>query len=276
MAKEVPNFLWTCPYCKIRQRLCLYKDVLSHSCWIPGNATTFEVPLDDVAGSLKKKPEGLSIWCIRCTEDDCSKISLQVSIAEVNIGKTRAEAAIQNPLSEEDIYDQSKRKIADPYFKKAHAEFRILPETDIPELHEAVPEPIHADYIEAVRVRPISPKASATLCRRVIQAMIRDFHKISKKTLFQEIDAIRDSVDEDVWNAIDAVRAAGNIGAHPEKDINVIVQVELHELDQMIALIQLLGSEWYGERARKAKLLQELEKTGLNIKARKYQNADQA
>ena len=33
-----------------------------------------------------------------------------------------------------------------------------------------------------------------------------------------------------MWQAIDAVRSIGNIGAHMEKDINLIVDVDPEEL----------------------------------------------
>jgi len=38
-------------------------------------------------------------------------------------------------------------------------------------------------------------------------------------------------VDPLTWEAIDAVRKLGNIGAHMEKDINVIVDVDPEEAE---------------------------------------------
>jgi hypothetical protein len=89
-----------------------------------------------------------------------------------------------------------------------------------------VPAPIRQDYEEACKIRNLSPKASATLSRRCLQGIIRDFKGIVKKRLVDEIDALRDEVDPDTWAAIDAVRQIGNIGAHMEKDINEIIDVE--------------------------------------------------
>ena len=48
-----------------------------------------------------------------------------------------------------------------------------------------------------------------------------------------------------MWDAIDATRSVGNIGAHMEKDINVIIEVEPEEADQLIWLIEFLIEEWY-------------------------------
>jgi hypothetical protein len=75
--------------------------------------------------------------------------------------------------------------------------------------------------------------------------MIRDFWGISKARLIDEIDAIQDKIDSLTWQAIDAVRRVGNIGAHMEKDINVIIDVDPDEAAQLIGLIELLIKDWY-------------------------------
>lgn len=131
---------------------------------------------------------------------------------------------------------------------------RLLPEGKAKSLPEYIPEPLREDYREACLIRELSPKASATLIRRCIQGMIRDFCKISKKSLFQEIQALREAIDggngprgvsyESV-DAIDEIRSIGNIGAHMEKDINIIVDVEPEEAQLLIELTELLFEEWY-------------------------------
>jgi hypothetical protein len=111
-----------------------------------------------------------------------------------------------------------------------------------------VPAAITADYTEACLIRDLSPKASATLSRRCLQGMIRDFWKISKARLVDEIKELQSHIDSTTWDAIDAVRSVGNIGAHMEKDINVIVDVEPEEAQLLIGLIELLIKEWYVAR----------------------------
>ena len=37
----------------------------------------------------------------------------------------------------------------------------------------------------------------------------------------------------------------GNIGAHMEKDINVIIDVDPNEATQLIGLIEILVKDWY-------------------------------
>ena len=75
--------------------------------------------------------------------------------------------------------------------------------------------------------------------------MIRDFHGITRARLKDEIDALKGKVDSKVWDAIDAVRSIGNIGAHMEADINVIVDVDPDEAELLIGLIEQLMEDWY-------------------------------
>lgn len=108
-----------------------------------------------------------------------------------------------------------------------------------------IPIAIRQDYEEAYAIVGLSPKASATLSRRCLQGMIRNFWNISKKNLYEEINALQGMVPDSQWKAIDAVRSIGNIAAHMEKDINTIIDVEPYEAEQLIKLIELLIEKWY-------------------------------
>ncbi|WOS64602.1 DUF4145 domain-containing protein [Sinorhizobium fredii] len=103
-------------------------------------------------------------------------------------------------------------------------------------------------------------KASATLSRRCLQGMIRDFCEISKARLIDEINELKKRFDngvgvkgvsEESFVAIDAIRKIGNIGAHMERDINVIVDVDPDEAKILIELIEDLFEEWYIARQRR-------------------------
>jgi len=127
-----------------------------------------------------------------------------------------------------------------------------------------VPRPLVEDYIEACKIRDLSPKASATLARRCLQGMIRDFCGISKPRLVEEISELRrlaeagaapKGVELETLAAIDAIRDIGNIGAHMEKDIDVIVEVDPGEAQALIELLEMLFAEWYVARhERQARL----------------------
>ena len=75
--------------------------------------------------------------------------------------------------------------------------------------------------------------------------MIRDFWGISKARLIDEIAELQGKIEPTPWQAIDAVRGVGNIGAHMEKDINLIVDVDPDEARLLIGLIEFLLKDWY-------------------------------
>ena len=126
--------------------------------------------------------------------------------------------------------------------------WQLVPSAQMKVLPDYVPEAIIADYKEACLIAALSPKASATLARRCLQGMIRDFWAVKPGRLVVEIKAIEERVDADAWEAIEAVRHVGNIGAHMENDINVIVDVEPEEAKLLIGLIESLVDEWYVSR----------------------------
>ena len=121
-----------------------------------------------------------------------------------------------------------------------------------------IPQSIRSDYEEAHAILNLSPKASATLSRRCLQGMIRDFWGISKARLVDEIDALKDLVDPSTKKVLDALRKLGNIGAHPEKDINLIVDIEPNEAHLLLKFIELLMQKWYIERHDNEQLLQDI------------------
>jgi len=111
-----------------------------------------------------------------------------------------------------------------------------------------IPEAIRNDYQEACAIINLSPKASATLSRRCLQGMIRDFWDIKESNLAQAIEKLEGKIPAPQWKVIDGVRRIGNIGAHMEKDINLIVDIEPDEAQKLIKLIEHLLEQWYINR----------------------------
>jgi hypothetical protein len=54
------------------------------------------------------------------------------------------------------------------------------------------------------------------------------------------------------------VRGIGNIGAHMEKDINLVVEVDPGEAQALIELVEMLFEEWYGSRHRRQARLEHI------------------
>ena len=67
-------------------------------------------------------------------------------------------------------------------------------------------------------------------------------------------DGIR-HVNQDTVEAIDHVRKIGKYGAHMEKDVNLVINVEPHEAQNLIELIELLFNEWYVQRENRKQSL---------------------
>lgn len=194
---------------------------------------------------------GLQIHAITCPNLECKKLTLSVCLTD----------SINN-------HNTSWNDKPTKYLQ----EWKLLPESEAKALPDYIPQPIQDDYYESCRIRDLSPKASATLSRRCLQGMIRDFFDISRARLKDEIDAIKDKVNPDVFAAIEAVRSVGNIGAHMEKDINLILDVEPTEAQILIELIEQLIEDWYVDRKVKQERLLKITNLAYVKKSKKEEN----
>lgn len=140
------------------------------------------------------------------------------------------------------------------------ASWSLRPQFQAKPFPDYIPKAIIADYQEACLIKDLSPKSSATLARRCLQGILRDFWKDEVKPgrLVDEIKSIKDKIDPITWQAIDGIRGIGNIGAHMEKDINVIVEVDPEEAQLLIGLLEHLIKEWYINRHERQKQMEAL------------------
>jgi predicted RNA-binding Zn-ribbon protein involved in translation (DUF1610 family) len=121
-----------------------------------------------------------------------------------------------------------------------------------------IPEQITNDYQEACSVAEFSEKAAAALARRCLRGIIRDYWEISKGTLYEEVRALRDLIDAELWQAIDSISQLGNIGEHMKQDVNLLVDVDQLEAHRLIKLVELLLKEWYIARYNRESLFEEI------------------
>jgi hypothetical protein len=156
--------------------------------------------------------------------------------------------------------------------QNARQTWKLKPQSAAKPLADYIPKTIQDDYYEACLIVELSSKASATLSRRCLQGMIRDFFGITEKTLYAEIQGIKNKVDQTTWGAIDAVRSIGNIGAHMEQDINVIVDVDPNEASLLIRLIETLIDEWYVQRHERAERMSKIVAVAASKKVAKAQD----
>lgn len=133
--------------------------------------------------------------------------------------------------------------------------WEMLPGPGGKELPDYVPELVGREYAEATQILAISPSASAVLARRCLQAIVRDFWGVKGNYLADELELIRDKVDQETWEAIDAVRRAGNIARHLEKGVNVLSETDAEEPRLLLGLIDYLVENWYVARRRRQQRL---------------------
>ncbi len=190
---------------------------------------------------------GFYIQAITCPNTKCSKLWLRAELCKTYYSSSSGGYAKSTVIQS----------------------WQLLPESEAKVLPDYIPQQIQQDYYEACRIRDLSPKASATLARRCLQGMIRDFWGIKKARLKDEIDDLEEKVDSDIWASIDAVRSVGNIGAHMEKDIDVIVAVEPGEAQLLIGLIEQLVDDWYVALESRRKRTEELKKLVAEKEAQK-------
>ena len=139
-------------------------------------------------------------------------------------------------------------------------EFRAYPQNTFRRpTPQEVPPDIREDYEEACKVLPMSPKASAALSRRCLQAILRrqGYHQ---NNLVQQIDALL--AEADVAKAIpsalratvDAIRNFGNFSAHPMTDQTTlqVIDVESDEADWCLEILEEMFDHYHVKPAQAA------------------------
>lgn len=224
-------FNWSCPHCG--QSVTMSSADVQHN----SHGITIETATKDEVIRLDWK-------AYKCPNPNCHQFTLDIAAGFGSWIRYSNGARDVEP-------DLSNGKPVRPV---GIGDFRFSPRVAKP-LSAHVSAAASADYEEACLIKDLSPKASATLCRRALQGMIRDFWGISKGSLAEELKAIEPNCDPALFEAMTGLRGIGNIGAHPERDINLIIEVDEGEVDSLIGLLQVLDKEWYVARADRASRL---------------------
>lgn len=131
----------------------------------------------------------------------------------------------------------------EPYSK--YGEIPIYPRSRAVKFPIYIPEQLRQDYEEAYSILDLSPKASATLSRRCLQGIIRNFHDVKPANLYNEIKQLEGKIPASQYNVLHSLRQIGNIGAHLEDDVNLIVDINKDEAEKLIKLLEHLFKVWY-------------------------------
>ena len=159
------NFSWLCPYCN------------QHATITNSN---FSTNTHDFNQNNKDGLLSIISEVTICPNNECREYSIKGFLYKKNISPLgHYYTNTKNPLLIWNMKPASYAKIFPTY----------------------IPESILADYKEACLIRDLSPKASATLSRRCLQGMIRDYWNIqNKKSLYEEIDAIKNQIKPSVFD----------------------------------------------------------------------------
>lgn len=111
-------------------------------------------------------------------------------------------------------------------------------------LAPSIPTTYAKDYSEACLVLSVSPKASAALSRRCLQALLRDVVRVKPGSLDKEIQQVIDDgrFPSHIADSLDAVRTIGNFAAHPIKSQSSgeIIEVEPGEAEWTLDVLESL------------------------------------
>lgn len=220
----ITPFNWNCPHC---DRATTITNSSAVSC-------------ANVNRLLEEKDQTVFISIfIQCPNRDCNKISL---------------IATENRFH---------RSILQGYVKgDTLRSWQLIPESKAKTWPDYIPKAIREDYSEACLICELSPKASATLSRRCLQGIIRNIWDVKAGNLANEIEQIQDKISVEALENINLIRNAGNIGAHMEKDVNLVIDIAPDEARLLIELLEALIKEWYIERHERKKRTETLkEKT---------------
>ena len=142
------------------------------------------------------------------------------------------------------------------------ASFIAFPKGSTRPIHPDVTDPYRSDFREAALVLTDSPKASAALSRRCLQAILRDKAQTGKKDLNDQIEEVIASgkLPTHIVEGLHAVRNIGNFAAHVTKSTSTgtIIDVEPGEAEWNLEVLEALFDFYFVQPALTAKRRAEL------------------
>ena len=240
---------WQCPYCGVFQIL--------------QNGKNLRIAEDHHLTSMSKyKNIGVKLVSIACL--NCKELTFKIDLAN---SKTHTGSLISPSHS-----------IINHYLKDSIKSWSLMPDSRAKPQPDYIPKSVIENYNEACKIADSSPRASAILSRRCLEAMIKDFCKVEGSgTLFEKIEKVRkksieiQEITEESIGAIDHIRKQGNIAAHIQKPTNLLIDnMSKEDSDLLIELLEMLFQEWYiasqKRKERLAKIKKVKEKVDSSVK----------
>ena len=218
-------FNWTCPYCHKETTIVI--------------KTNASIQVHYYDSPTKDGHMGLQTTIIACPNPACREYTISAELYP-------ADYVDEKNFANGEFFTSKQPHIT----SELTDSWQLKPQSTAIPQPEYIPEQIRNDYNEACAILKLSPKASATLSRRCLQGMIRDFWTIQKDRLIDEVNELKNqgAINSSTFDTIDAIRKIGNIGAHMEKDVNLIIDIDEDEADTLIKLLENLFKDWYIDR----------------------------
>lgn len=140
-------------------------------------------------------------------------------------------------------------------------------------LDSAVPEKYRKLFKESEQVNNVSPRASATLSRFLLQMLLHEELNIQEANLVTEIQKLEEetNIPSNLVAMLQVFRRIANFGAHPKKSTNSaeITDIEKGESDVMLQLILELFDYVFVKPKKKQTFLQDIkEKYNIDYNAK--------
>ena len=114
------------------------------------------------------------------------------------------------------------------------------------EIPDNVPHDLARDCMEARKILADSPRASALFARRILEKVLKD-HGHNGRTLYDQLRSIENSKELltiDI-EKLHAVRNLGNISAHYTEKSQTLLDVEPHEAELCLQIVDELFTHYY-------------------------------
>ena len=148
---------------------------------------------------------------------------------------------------------------------------RIAPrhaQRDVGRFKTDVTPNIFDDYVEAVDILAYSPKASATMTRRVLQMILND-QGFKDDNLHNQIGMLLKSktLPPYLSDVVDLMRNFGNFGAYPVTDVSTlqIIDVDEGEAETCIELLEALMDHYFVQPAKHQTMVKKIRSAGKSV-----------
>jgi hypothetical protein len=188
--------------------------------------------------------------CPHCLENFHANIQTQQQVQDKD-GVWEVHSTLCPSCKKATIFLSTKKTAQDVPYRRIQVWPKEVARLPLP---PEVTEPFASDYYEACLVLAESPKASAALSRRCLQALLCEKAGVKPTDLSKEIDEVLASktLPLDLAEAIDDIRSFGNFAAQPLKSTNtgLVLDVEPGEAEWTLDVLEHLFDYYFVRPAR--------------------------